>query len=278
MLAIYLHRLRKNRLAVVGFFFLLATAVIAMALPVLVHLDPAAQNLLERLQAPSAKHWMGTDDLGRDVFARMLIGARVSLSVGFLSVGIAVTIGTFWGLIAGFRGGWWDTLLMRAVDVMLSIPTIFLLLAVLAFLSPSITNVMVVIGLTAWPGLARLVRGECLSVREREYILAARLAGVPTARILWRHLLPNVMAPILVSATLGVAGAILTESALSFLGLGVQPPMASWGNILSLGRDYLHLAWWLSLFPSLAILCTVMAFNFVGEGLREALDPRSDAA
>jgi peptide/nickel transport system permease protein len=178
------------------------------------------------------------------------------------------------GLLAGFRSGWLDTVIMRAVDVMLSIPTIFLLLTVLAFLQPSIYNVMIVIGLTSWPGLTRLVRGECLSVRERDYILAARMAGIPTARILLVHILPNVVAPIIVSATLGVGGAILTESALSFLGLGVQPPMASWGTILAGGRDYLHIAWWLSLFPSVAILMTVMAFNFLGEGLRDVLDPR----
>lgn len=217
---------------------------------------------------------MGTDDLGRDVFARMLVGARVSLAVGFIAVAVAVSIGTVLGLCAGFFGGWWDILIMRAVDVMLSIPTIFLLLAVLAFLNPSIYNVMAVIGLTAWPSLTRLVRGECLSIREREYILAARIAGIPSARILGVHLLPNVAAPILVSATLGVGGAILTESALSFLGLGVQPPMASWGTILAVGRDYLHIAWWLSVFPTLAILITVMAFNFLGEGLRDVLDPR----
>ena len=158
---------------------------------------------------------------------------------------------------------------------MLSIPAIFLILAVLAFLGPNIYNVMVIIGLTSWPGLARLVRGESLSIREREYIQAARIAGIPTPRILFVHLLPNVIAPILVSATLGVAGAILTESSLSFLGLGVQPPAPSWGNILAIGRDYLHIAWWLSVFPTLAILTTVLAFNLLGEGLRDVLDPRT---
>src|SRR5439155_103138 len=183
-----------------------------------------------------------------------LLGARISLSVGFVAVGIELVIGVALGLCAGFLGGTFDTVVMRLVDVMLSIPAIFLILAVLAFLGPNIYNVMVIIGLTSWPGLARLVRGESLSIREREYIQAARIAGIPTPRILFVHLLPNVIAPILVSATLGVAGAILTESSLSFLGLGVQPPAPSWGNVLAIGRDYLHIAWWLSVFPTLAIL------------------------
>ena len=274
MIALYWERLRRHSLALTGLLILIALAIGAAIGPVVCRQSPTVQHLTERLQPPSARHWMGTDDLGRDVFARMLVGARVSLAVGFIAVAVAVSIGTVLGLCAGFFGGWWDILIMRAVDVMLSIPTIFLLLAVLAFLNPSIYNVMAVIGWTAWPSLARLVRGECLSIREREYILAARIAGIPSARILGVHLLPNVAAPILVSATLGVGGAILTESALSFLGLGVQPPMASWGTILAVGRDYLHIAWWLSVFPTLAILITVMAFNFLGEGLRDVLDPR----
>lgn len=275
MLKLYWVRLRHNGLALAGLSILFLLALIATVGPWLVHTSPATQNLLERLEPPSSRHWMGTDDLGRDVLSRMVFGARISLSVGFLAVGLAVSIGTVLGLLAGFLGGWWDTLIMRTIDVVLSIPTIFLLLTVLAFLTPSIYNVMAVIGLTAWPGLARLVRGECLSICEREYILAVRIAGVPTRRILFVHILPNVIAPILVSATLGVGGAVLTESALSFLGLGVQPPMASWGNILAVGRDYLHIAWWLSLFPSVAILITVMAFNFLGEGLRDIVDPRT---
>jgi peptide/nickel transport system permease protein len=272
---LYLERFKHNRLALSGGIVLGCLILVAILGPWLSHYPPATQNLIERLQAPSAHHWMGTDDLGRDVFSRMIYGARISLSVGFIAVAVAVSIGTCLGLIAGFFGGWWDAFIMRSVDVMLSIPTIFLLLAVLAFLNPSIYNVMAVIGLTAWPGLTRLVRGECLSVRERDYILAARSAGIPTLRILFVHILPNVAAPILVTATLGVGGAILTESALSFLGLGVQPPMASWGTILAVGRDYLHIAWWLSVFPTLAILITVMAFNFMGEGLRDVLDPRA---
>ena len=259
----------------IGFFVIAVLAILALVAPWLCPKDPLSQNLIARLEAPSSRYWMGTDDLGRDVFSRLLLGTRISLSVGFVAVGIELVIGVSLGLCAGFVGGKFDTFVMRLVDVMLSIPTIFLILAVLAFLGPNITNVMVIIGLTSWPGLTRLVRGECLSIREREYIQAARIAGIPTSRILFVHLLPNVIAPILVSATLGVAGAILTESALSFLGLGVQPPTPSWGNILTIGRDYLHIAWWLSLYPTLAILITVLAFNLFGEGLRDVLDPRT---
>jgi peptide/nickel transport system permease protein len=275
MLNLYLERFRQNRLAVIGFVFIVALTVLAVFAPWLSPRDPLAQDLLQRLQSPTLAHWLGTDDLGRDVFARVLIGTRTSLSVGFVAVGIELLIGVSLGLAAGFIGGKLDAVVMRLVDVMLSIPTIFLILVVLAFLGPSIYNVMVIIGLTSWPGLTRLVRGECLSVREREYIQAARVAGLSTSRILFVHILPNVMAPVLVSATLAVGGAILTESALSFLGLGVQPPAPSWGNILAIGRDYLHIAWWLSVFPTAAILMTVLAFNLLGEGLRDVLDPRS---
>jgi peptide/nickel transport system permease protein len=275
MIALYLERFRRNRLAVAGFAVIIGLTLLAVFAAYLHPQDPLAQSLTQRLQAPSGQHWLGTDDLGRDVLARLVYGTRVSLSVGFVAVGIALLVGTLVGLVAGFFGGKTDTLLMRAVDIMLSIPTFFLILTVIAFLGPNIYNVMVIIGLTSWPGLARLVRGECLSVREREYVQAAYLAGVSTPRLLFVHILPNVVAPILVSATLGVGGAILTESALSFLGLGVQPPMPSWGNILSIGRDYLHIAWWLSVYPALAILITVLAFNLLGEGLRDVLDPRT---
>ncbi len=275
MIQIYLERFKQNKLALAGFVIIAALALLAVIAPWVVPRDPLAQDLTQRLASPSAQHWMGTDDLGRDVFSRLLLGTRVSLCVGFVAVGISLLIGTFWGLAAGYYGGKIDLFLMRTVDIMLSIPTIFLILAILAFLGPNIYNVMAIIGLTSWPGLARLVRGETLSVREREYIQAARLAGIPAPRLLLIHILPNVIVPVLVSSTLGVGGAILTESALSFLGLGVQAPMPSWGNILGIGRDYLHIAWWLSLYPTLAILITVLAFNLLGEGLRDVLDPRT---
>ena len=275
MLKLYFERFRQNRLAVAGFVFIVLLAVAALFAPWLCPRDPLAQSLIERLQGPSAVHWLGTDDLGRDVFSRILLGTRISLSVGFVAVGLELLIGVTLGLCAGFFGGKLDAIVMRLVDVMLSIPAIFLILAVLAFLGPNIYNVMAIIGLTAWPGLTRLVRGECLSIREREYIQAARIAGISAPRILFVHLLPNVISPILVSATLGVGGAILTESALSFLGLGVQPPVPSWGNILSIGRDYLHIAWWLSVFPTAAIFITVLSFNLLGDALRDVLDPRT---
>lgn len=269
-------RFLANRLALAGAVILLCIGLAAWAAPLLTRKNPNEQRVTERLQAPSARHFIGTDDLGRDVFSRMLYGGRVSLRVGLLAVVLSVSMGTLVGLAAGYFGGAVDAALMRLVDIVLCFPTIFLILMVIAFLEPSLWNVMAVIGFTSWPGLARLVRGETLSLRERDFILAARGLGLSAPRILFVHLLPNLAAPILVSATLGVGSAILTESALSFLGLGVQPPMASWGNILTGGKDYLHVAWWLSVFPGAAILVTVLALNLLGEGLRDVLDPREN--
>ncbi|MDR3176600.1 MAG: ABC transporter permease [Desulfovibrio sp.] len=227
------------------------------------------------LLPPSSAHLLGTDAFGRDVFARMLYGARVSLQVGLVSVGISVSIGTSVGLAAGWFRGLVDECLMRFVDIMLCFPAFFLILAVIAFLEPSLLNIMIVIGLTSWMGTARLVRAETLSLREREFIQAARLSGAGTVRILLRHILPNAAAPVLVSATLGVGGAILTESGLSFLGIGVQYPDPSWGNILIEGKETLGVAWWLSFFPGFAILCAVLGYNLLGDGLRDMLDRRS---
>jgi peptide/nickel transport system permease protein len=271
----FLRRFRRNRGALAGAVLIAALALAAAAAPFLAPSPPLEQRLAERLAPPSSSHWMGTDDLGRDVFSRALFGARVSLEVGVVAVGIMAIVGVSAGLAAGYLGGLADMLLMRLIDVLLCFPTIFLILMVIAFIEPDIKNVMVVIGLTSWMGLARLVRGEVLSLRERDFILSARGLGLSHARILLVHLLPNLASPVLVSATLGVGSAILTESALSFLGLGVQPPQPSWGNILTAGKDYIHIAWWLSLFPGLAILATVMSFNLLGEGLRDVLDPRS---
>jgi peptide/nickel transport system permease protein len=240
----------------------------------LISIDPAAIDVSQRLSPPSLAHPLGTDDLGRSVLVRMLYGARISLLVGFVAVGISTLIGILFGALAGYYGGWVDALMMRFVDIMLCFPTFFLILAVIAFLDPSIWNIMIVIGLTSWMGVARLVRAEFLSLRQRDFILAAQALGASDRRLIFRHILPNAMSPVLVSATLGVAGAILTESALSFLGIGVQPPTPSWGNMLITGKQTLGSAWWLSLFPGLAILITVLGYNLLGEGIRDALDPR----
>jgi peptide/nickel transport system permease protein len=236
--------------------------------------DPLAQSLPDRLLAPSLRHWMGTDQYGRDVLSRMIYGSRISLAVGLVAVSIYILIGTLVGSLAGYYGGWVDSILMRLVDVLLCIPTFFLILMVIAFVGPSILNVMVVIGLTSWTDVARLVRGEILSLKEREFIQAARVLGLSDARIITRHLLPNALGPILIVATLGIGGAVLIESSLSFLGLGVQPPTPSWGNMLEEGRDHLTDAWWLITFPGLGVFLTVLGYNLLGEGLRDYLDPR----
>jgi peptide/nickel transport system permease protein len=217
---------------------------------------------------------LGTDELGRDVFARMLQGSFVSLSIGFVAVSIELAIGLALGGLAGFYGGRVDTLIMRFTDVMLCFPTFFLILTVVALLPPSIWNIMIVIGATSWMGTCRFVRAELMALREQDFVRAARALGLSDARVIFRHMLPNAIAPVLVSATIAVASAILTESALSYLGLGVQPPNASWGNILSDGRTFLFDAPWLFAIPGTAILLVVLAFNLVGEGLRDALNPR----
>jgi peptide/nickel transport system permease protein len=272
--SIFWPRLKRNRLALAGGAVVVALFVISLLAPLISPYDPSAINAWRVLSPPSLQHWFGTDELGRDVLSRVLFGARISLKVGFVAVGIAVVIGTTVGLISGYYSGLVDTVMMRLVDIMLCFPAFFLILAVITFLEPSIWYIMIIIGLTGWMGVARLVRAETLSIREMEYILAARCIGCSNTRIIFRHILPNAISPVLVAATLGVAGAILTESALSFLGIGVQPPTPSWGNILTSGKDYIEFAWWLSLFPGLAILVTVLSYNLLGEGIRDALDPR----
>jgi len=267
-------RFRRNKMAMSGLVMVGGLFAVSLFAPWLAPYDPGFIDLKEVLMAPSADHWLGTDPLGRDVLSRIIYGAQVSLKVGFVAVGLATCIGLMVGALAGFYGGWVDLVLMRFVDLMLCFPSFFLILAVIAVLEPSIWNIMVVIGLTGWMGVARLVRAEFLSLREREFVVAARALGASDRRLILRHLLPNALAPVMVSATLGVAGAILTESALSFLGLGVQPPTPSWGNILTAGKDNIEIAWWLSVFPGLAILVTVMSYNLLGEGIREAIDPR----
>jgi peptide/nickel transport system permease protein len=270
---VFWQRLRQNRLAMAGAAIVIGMFILAMIAP-FVGKDPGAIDIANALRSPSWEFPLGTDDLGRDVLARIFFGARISLLVGFVAVGIATLIGIILGALAGFYGRWIDAVIMRFVDIMLCFPTFFLILAVIAFLEPSIWNIMIIIGLTGWMGVARLVRAEFLSLRERDFVLAARAIGGRDARVIFRHILPNAISPVLVSATLGIAGAILTESALSFLGIGVQPPTPSWGNMLIVGKQTLGTAWWLSAFPGLAILITVLGYNLLGEGIRDALDPR----
>ncbi|NVN89486.1 MAG: ABC transporter permease [Desulfuromonadales bacterium] len=272
--AVFWQRLKRNPLALAGGCVVLLLFVVSLLAPVIAPVDPNTIEAWQVLSPPSLQHWFGTDELGRDVLSRVIFGARISLKVGFVAVGIAVSIGTVVGLVSGYYGGVMDTILMRLVDIMLCFPAFFLILAVITFLEPSIWYIMMIIGLTSWMGVARMVRAETLSIREMDYITAARCIGCSDLRIIFRHILPNALSPVLVSATLGIAGAILTESALSFLGIGVQPPTPSWGNILTSGKDYIEFAWWLSLFPGLSILITVLAYNLLGEGIRDALDPR----
>jgi peptide/nickel transport system permease protein len=267
-------RFSRNKLAISGLILVGGLFLVSIFAYYLAPYDPGHIDLKQVLMPPSAQHWLGTDTLGRDVLSRIIYGSRVSLKVGFVAVGLATLIGLIVGATAGYYGGWVDLVLMRFVDLMLCFPSFFLILAVIALLEPSIWNIMVVIGATSWMGVARLVRAEILSLKEREFVTAARALGASDVRLIMRHLLPNALAPVMVSATLGVAGAILTESALSFLGLGVQPPTPSWGNILTAGKDNIEIAWWLSVFPGLAILITVMSYNLLGEGIREAIDPR----
>ena len=290
---------KNNRLALIGGVILLGLALVAVAAPWLAPHDPLRIYVPDALLPPSATYPLGTDQLGRDVLSRLLYGARISLVIGLIAVSIAVLVGTTVGALAGFYGGWVDALLMRLVDTLLSIPTMFLLLAVIAMdpserllqltqlpavggllrgllnaVDPQIILLMIVIGLMSWMGVARLVRAEILSLKEREFVLAARVLGASSLRLMTKHLVPNAMAPVLVSATLGVGGAILTESVLSYLGLGVQPPTPSWGNILNEGRVALGVAWWLTIPPGLCIFVTVLAFNLLGEGIRDRVAHR----
>jgi peptide/nickel transport system permease protein len=264
----------RNQLAVCAGTVVLVLVTLAVLAPVLAPWDPNRPDTTKILTPPSSRHWLGTDPLGRDVLSRVLYGSRVSLAVGFVSVGIAAAIGVLLGAAAGYHGGVVDNIVMRLVDLMLVFPRFFLLLAVLAFMKPSIWTIMTVIGMTGWMGVARLVRAEFLTLREREFVIWSESVGASAFRIIFRHILPNAIAPILVAMTLGIPAAILTEAGLSFLGLGVQPPYATWGNILNDGRDYIEIAWWMTLYPGLAILVTVLSYNLVGEGIRDALDPR----
>ncbi len=269
------HRFAVNKLAVIALFFLGFLFLIAIAAPLLCRYSPTAYHLDSILLPPSSNYWLGTDEEGRDVFARLIFGTRVSLSVGLVSVFLYVSLGVILGGLAGYFGGWVDSVISRMIEIMMCFPTFFLILAVLAFIGPSLTNIMIVIGLTSWPGIARLVRAEFLKWRGHDFIHAGRVLGASSFRLMFYHLLPNSLAPVLVSATFGMASAVLVESSLSFLGFGVQPPTPSWGEILSQSRDFMDIAWWLAVFPGIAIFMSITAYNLVGEALQEALDPRT---
>ena len=264
----------KNKLMLFGGGIIFLLVLIAVFAPIISKYDPAYINIEEALLPPSPDHPLGTDTLGRDIFSRMIYASRIALLIGLVAVGLAAVIGVFLGSIAGYFGGIFDSFIMRLVDIMLCFPRFFLILAVIAVTGPSIFNVMVIIGLTGWMGMARLIRAEILSLKTRDYVAASKALGASHFFIIARHLIPNGIGPVLVSFVFGVAGAILTETGLSFLGLGVQPPNPSWGNILLEGKAVLGVGWWVILFPGLAILITVLAFNLLGEGLRDMLNPR----
>ena len=268
-------RFKRSKLAVFALGYVAVMVVIALSAPLLAPFPPNAIDLPARLAPPDSNHPFGTDDLGRDVLARLIHGARVSLTVGFLATLISVVVGSLLGALAGYYGRGVDWLVSRLIEVVLCFPFLFLVLGIVALFRPSIYTIMIALGLTSWTSEARYVRGEFLRIREVEYAQAARASGARDARIIFRHLLPNALAPVLVSASFGIAFAILAESALSFLGLGVPLPTASWGSMLSAAREHIEYAWWLVLFPGAAIFTTVAAFNIIGERFRDALDPRS---
>jgi peptide/nickel transport system permease protein len=267
---------RKSRLALAGLALIALLYLIALLAPLIAPYDPIAQEnvIATSYLPPSPLHWLGTDRFGRDVLTRILYGARISLAIGFVATAISVTLGTLLGAIAGYFGGKTDSAIMRFTDMVLAFPRLVLLIMIVALFSPSIAVIITVLGLTQWPNTTRIVRGDVLSLREREFIQAARALGLSGRRIILRHLIPNVLAPVIVTATLGIGNTIVLEAGLSFLGLGVQPPTPSWGNMVADGRDNLIGAWWVATFPGLIIVLTVLAFNLVGDGLRDALDPR----
>ncbi len=260
-------------MAKAGAAIVLITVLAAVAGPWLVPFDPATQELALRLQGPSGQHWFGLDELGRDIFARVLSGARISLLVGLVVVGVSASIGTLMGSVAGYFGGRIDEAISRLIDILLAFPGLLLAIAMVAVLGPSLTNVFLALSLIGWVGYARLVRGQVLRARELEFVQAARALGATTSRILSRHIIPATLPAVTVQATLGMGGAILAEAALSFLGLGVQPPTPSWGTMLNYGRSHLLDAPHLTVFPGIAIAILVLGFNFLGDGLRDALDP-----
>jgi peptide/nickel transport system permease protein len=267
-------RLRRNRGAMIGLGILVLLGIMAVFAPILAPDEPNAMTPVDALQSPSAQYPMGTDQFGRDILSRIIFGARLSLQVGFIAVGIASAIGITLGMIAGYYGRWIDGAIGIFIDIMLAFPGILLALAIVAVLGPNLINLMVAVGISSVPTYARLIRGAVLSARELTYVEAARVVGAGDGTIMFRHIMPNVIAPAIVLSTLGIGGAILIGAAISFLGLGAKPPTAEWGAMLSSGRNFLQQAWWITLFPGVAIMITVLSINLLGDGLRDALDPR----
>lgn len=269
-----MRRLLANRLAVVGGLIVGLMLLMAAIGPALMPEDPTAMALDQQFLPPSAEHWLGTDDFGRDILSRIINGARLSLQVGIISVGIGAVIGSLIGLVAGYFGGWVDMVSQRLIDIMLAFPNLLLALAIVAVLGPSLPNVMIAVGIGTVPAYARLMRGQVLSLKQKEYVDSARASGANSSRILLRHILPNALSPLIVLSSLGIAGAILTGAALSFIGMGAQPPSPEWGAMLSSGREYLRHEWWIATFPGIALALSAFGFNLLGDGLRDAFDPR----
>ena len=271
-----MHLLRSQPLAVFGLFWVAVFIVLAIFAPWIAPYDPAAIHLYARLAAPSSAHWFGTDELGRDILSRVIFGTRISMFVATSVVSIALFTGTILGAIAGFYGGWVDTVLnVLLMNAFMALPGILIAIALVAFLGPGMSNLILALSITGWVGYARLVRAQVLAVREREFVEAARAMGATDLRILTRHILPNIIQPVLVQAAIGMAGVILAEATLSFLGLGVQPPTATWGAMLNDARSHLFESPHLILFPAVAVMLCVLSFNFIGDGLRDYLDPRT---
>lgn len=269
-------RLKKNKMALIGLAILIILILLAVFANFIADYDTIVikQNLTERLQAPSAKHWLGTDEFGRDILARMIHGARVSIKVGIFAVGLSIIIGGILGAISGYYGGSIDNVIMRVMDIFLAVPSILLAIAIVSALGPSMINLMIAISVSSVPSYARIVRASVLSIRDQEFIEAAKAIGASNTRIIMKHIIPNALAPVIVQGTLGVASAILSIAGLSFIGLGIQPPAPEWGSMLSGGRQYLRYAWWVTTFPGVAIMITILSLNLLGDGLRDALDPR----
>ncbi|MGL4687206.1 MAG: nickel transporter permease [Fusobacteriaceae bacterium] len=268
--------LKKNKMAMTGLILISLMILVAIFANQIADYETVVikQNLSSRLQPPSLNHLLGTDEFGRDIFARLIHGARVSLQVGVLAVGVSIVVGGSLGAVAGFYGGRLDNVIMRIMDVFLAVPSILLAIAIVSALGPNLVNLMISISISSVPSYARIVRASVLSIRDQEFVEAAKAIGASDTRIIFRHIIPNSLAPVIVQGTLGVAGAILSTAGLSFIGLGIQPPAPEWGSMLSGGRQYLRYAWWVTTFPGIAIMITILSLNLLGDGLRDALDPR----